>query len=118
MAVREFLSRDELIAYLDRFVIQRGPLVYCLEGTDNPGKAWSFWAPEGTAYRAFPYRVAGEPVMAIRIQARGLAPANRGSRVEDVPRTLTAIPYYSWANRGNTDMQVWLPRRIKAVEIR
>ncbi|MCB0658455.1 MAG: glycoside hydrolase family 127 protein [Saprospiraceae bacterium] len=118
MAVREVLSRDEVSADRDRFVIQRGPLVYCVEGTDNPGKAWSFWAPEGTAYRAFPYRVAGEPVMAIRIQARGLAPANRGSRVEDVPRTLTAIPYYSWANRGNTDMQVWLPRRIKAVEIR
>lgn len=118
MEVHEVESRTEVAADRDRFVLQRGPLVYCVEGVDNPGKAWNFWAPEGTQYRVFPYKVAGEPVQAIRVQARGLSPANRGNSVEDVPRTLTAIPYYSWANRGNSDMQVWLPRRIREVEIR
>ena len=118
MQVNELESRAEVTADRDRFVLQRGPLIYCVEGVDNPGKAWSFWAPEGTQYRVFPYSVAGEPVQAIRVQARGLSPANRGASVDVVPRTLTAIPYYSWANRGNSDMQVWLPRRIREVEIR
>jgi DUF1680 family protein len=28
--------------------------------------------------------------------------------------TLTAIPYYSWANRGEGEMTVWFPRNISA----
>jgi len=25
---------------------------------------------------------------------------------------LTAIPYYSWANRGKGEMTVWFPERV------
>jgi len=32
-------------------------------------------------------------------------------------RTVTAIPYYAWANRGNNEMQVWLPVRINDIKI-
>ena len=26
--------------------------------------------------------------------------------------TLTAIPYYAWANRGENQMRVWMPKRL------
>jgi DUF1680 family protein len=36
----------------------------------------------------------------------------RAAPVQDLPQrevTLTAIPYYAWANRGPGTMRVWIP---------
>ncbi len=30
---------------------------------------------------------------------------------------IIAIPYYAWANRGKSEMQVWLPVRINEVKV-
>jgi DUF1680 family protein len=27
------------------------------------------------------------------------------------PKTVTAIPYYTWANRGQNEMMVWIPKK-------
>ncbi|MEJ0033832.1 MAG: hypothetical protein WDO15_27400 [Bacteroidota bacterium] len=32
-------------------------------------------------------------------------------------KTITAIPYYAWCNRGQNAMQVWLPKKIKDVKV-
>jgi len=32
-------------------------------------------------------------------------------------KEITAIPYFSWNNRGENDMQVWLPVTIKKIRI-
>jgi DUF1680 family protein len=32
-------------------------------------------------------------------------------------QTLTAIPYYSWANRGKGEMTVWFPTQVKDIEL-
>ena len=32
-------------------------------------------------------------------------------------KIITAIPYYSWANRGEGQMQVWIPRKITDVRL-
>ena len=105
-----------------RVAIQRGPLIYCLEELDqpsgvslsdvavNPGRAQEFQsefksdllggvvvlhhtgvAYEGAASRNALYaRYSGEP-----------------SKTRHLP--LTFIPYYAWANREATSMQVWTP---------
>jgi hypothetical protein len=33
----------------------------------------------------------------------------KNNSIETVRQTLTAIPYYSWANRGKGEMTVWFP---------
>jgi hypothetical protein len=33
----------------------------------------------------------------------------RTKRSEETPATLTALPYYLWANRGRGSMVVWVP---------
>jgi len=105
-----------------RVAIQRGPLIYCLEELDqpsgvslsdvavNPGRAQEFQSEfksdllggvvvlhhtgvsyEGAASRNALYaRYSGEP-----------------SKTRQLP--LTFIPYYAWANREATSMQVWTP---------
>jgi hypothetical protein len=34
-----------------------------------------------------------------------------------VPQTLTAIPYYAWANRGKGEMTVWFPAKVVDVDL-
>jgi DUF1680 family protein len=37
--------------------------------------------------------------------------------VQTEQKIITAIPFYTWANRGQNAMQVWLPRFIKEVKV-
>ena len=37
--------------------------------------------------------------------------------VNSVNRKITAIPYFTWANRGKGQMQVWVPRKITNVSL-
>jgi DUF1680 family protein len=30
-------------------------------------------------------------------------------------QSFTAIPYYAWANRGEGEMMLWLPRKVTQV---
>jgi hypothetical protein len=40
-----------------------------------------------------------------------------GDEVHTVTKSITAIPYYTWANRGGNAMEVWLPTKIKSIRI-
>jgi len=37
--------------------------------------------------------------------------------VNTVKQPITAIPYFSWCNRGQTPMQVWLPTKMEDLKI-
>ena len=39
------------------------------------------------------------------------------NNVSTVKKSFTAIPYYSWANRGKGEMNVWFPSQVKDVEL-
>ncbi|GAB4016441.1 glycoside hydrolase family 127 protein [Spirosoma koreense] len=117
MTVRQVASRKEVKADQDRIALQRGPLVYCVEGADNEGRAWDILVPEKATFTTQAHQILDEPVVAIQANLSVVAPATDGLSVQTVPKTITAIPYYAWANRGKSPMQVWLPSRIKAVNI-
>lgn len=117
MAVRQVVSRQELKANQDRVALQRGPLVYCVEGVDNDGRAWDIVVPDTATFTTQPQQIVDERTVAIRAAVSVIEPAADGKTVRLVPRTVTAIPYYTWANRGSSPMQVWLPSRIRAVTI-
>jgi len=107
-----------------RVAVQRGPLVYCLEGLDQPqGVDLS-----DVALR--PGKQAGEGFQSefrkdlldgvIVLHHPGLARENNASGTALYPRynaesvktrrvDLTFIPYYAWSNRMATAMQVWTP---------
>ncbi|GAB2607652.1 glycoside hydrolase family 127 protein [Kribbella endophytica] len=82
--------------------IERGPLVYCFEQIDQSGVVLDAAAV-----------VTGELVETERADLLGgittvAVPARRRDGVET---TLTAIPYYAWANRSVGPMTVWIDAR-------
>lgn len=117
MEVKRIASREELSYNTDRVALQRGPLVYCVEGADNEGKAWNVLLPDQTNITTEPYTVLTEPVIALKAQAPVVSISDDGQSVRTDVKTITAIPYYTWCNRGQNPMQVWLPRRIKDVKL-
>jgi uncharacterized protein len=117
MVVRKVVARPEVKADKSHFALQRGPLVYCIEGGDNGGKVWNLFASKEVPASIEKHRVLDESIVAIRMPGRALSATADGLGVETRGQELTAIPYYTWANRENYEMQVWLPSRIERVRI-
>jgi DUF1680 family protein len=117
MEVRKVVSKNEVEANKDRVAIQRGPLVYCVEGVDNDGKAWNILMPENAAFEVVEFNVLDEKVMAIKTDMSVLKVSEDGSEILTEKKKITAVPYYTWANRGQNEMQVWLPTKIKELKI-
>lgn len=103
-----------------KVAIQRGPLVYCLEQADNGEELHNLWLPKESEFRVFEgkglfahkmlIQAEGEKQSAPDAQHQALwhydnAPSSRQ------PQTLTFIPWFSWANRGEGEMRIWVNER-------
>jgi DUF1680 family protein len=86
-----------------------------VEAADNGGHAWNFIVPEQTEFRTRDMKVLDENIIALEADVPFLATSTDGKSVSTQTRTLTAIPYYTWANRGKGEMQVWLPVKFENV---
>jgi DUF1680 family protein len=117
MEVRKLVARQEVTANEDRIAIQRGPLVYCVEGADNNGKAWNILVPKNATFTVFQHQVLDEKVMAIQAEMKVMTGSEDGTNLQAETKKITAVPYYTWANRGQNEMQVWLPTKIQEVKI-
>jgi DUF1680 family protein len=117
MEIRKVKSRNEVEANRDRIALQRGPLVYCVEGADNAGRAWNIVVPVNTEFQEVEYQVLNERVMAIQANVPVVTVSEDGSTVKTETKSITAIPYYTWANRGASEMQVWLPTKVKELKV-
>jgi hypothetical protein len=109
MPVRRVAANEQVAADRGRVALQRGPLVYCAEWPDNPeGRVRNLMLPD-TAKLVAEFRpdlLGG--VTVVKGRAFGLAFDAQG-KVLKQEQEFTAIPYYSWANRGRGEMIVWLP---------
>jgi DUF1680 family protein len=94
--------------------LQRGPLVYCLEGADHPALLHRIVVP-----RTAPLESRFEPDLLGGVGViRGSATSEddgdwagmlyRTWPATQRPEAITAIPYYAWANRQAGEMRVWL----------
>ena len=110
-------ARQEVKQDNDRIAIQRGPLVYCVEGADNKDGVWNLIFSDDAKIRTKDYKVLDENVVALEATIESAIPNQNANSIKMEPRTITAIPYYCWANRGANAMQVWLPTKIKEVKI-
>ncbi|MFM2361597.1 MAG: hypothetical protein RLZZ316_499, partial [Bacteroidota bacterium] len=110
-------AKKEIKQNDSRVAIQYGPLVYCVEGADNNGKAWNIVLPANTPFEIIDYKVQDETVIAITATVPVVSVAADGLSLNTTTKKIIAIPYYTWANRGKNEMQVWLPTTIKDIKL-
>jgi len=115
MPVRRVYGNPQVRQQAGKVALQRGPLVYCLEEADNGANLHNLSLPQDSAFRVFE----GKGIFAHKmlIQAEGIGCQAKDtdalwqydhSPVERQPRTLTFIPWFSWANRGEGEMRIWV----------
>ena len=105
MKVRRVAANDNVEDDRGKYALERGPIVYCLEGRDQAhstvfDKSVRLDAPIRADYRADKLNgiveLSGE---AEEVEADGSVR----------PVAFKAIPYSTWNNRGSDEMEVWIP---------
>jgi uncharacterized protein len=110
MEVQKILANENVKEDRGRFALQRGPIVYCLEGPDNKDSAVQNIVVDRNA----PVQVTYKPDMLngiVLLTTKGSS-TRRQVNSDELIKTeqeVRAIPYYSWANRGPSEMEVWIP---------
>ncbi|AHJ98272.1 glycoside hydrolase family 127 protein [Hymenobacter swuensis] len=117
MEVRQVVANPHVQDDLGKVALQRGPIVYCAEWTDNNGRAGNLIVPAATTFttRYQPELLNGIMQLQATVPAVQLDAAN--TSISTTRQTLTAIPYYAWANRGKGEMTVWFPQQLTDIEL-
>ncbi len=104
MDVKKVIANNALVDDKGKTALQRGPIMYCAEWKDNGGTVSNLAIPANATFKpvAEPGLLNGVTVLKGQILSQG-----KGETAKKVE--LTAIPYYSWANRGKGEMTVWFP---------
>jgi uncharacterized protein len=100
-----------------RIALQRGPLVYCAEGIDNGGSTSNIILPAETVFKSTFNSDLFGGIMQLHAQVPVLMINDKGENIHTEKRTITAIPYYAWANRGEGEMMIWFPQRVTDVDL-
>ncbi len=85
-----------------------GPVVYCLEGHDNICDLYNIRIDRNTDFTVMQNEVLGVPTVTVDAYVRPESSALYSPISRERRRIkATFIPYYSFANRGESSMQVW-----------
>lgn len=114
MDVTIFKSNSLVRENIGKVAVMRGPVVYCLESVDN-GDNLHLLKINPTAVATLENTsVDTEPIIAIHIPGTRVKQSESSSLYQryctEANETvdLKFIPYYTWANRGENEMTVWV----------
>ncbi|WP_221269413.1 glycoside hydrolase family 127 protein [Mucilaginibacter sp. X5P1] len=113
MDVKEVIANNAVKVDSNKVALQRGPIMYCGEWKDNSGKVSNVIIPRNTVFKPTYEGDLLNGVMVLKAEV-----LKRDSLYGKVKKAeFTAIPYYSWANRGKGEMMVWFPQSVNAKEL-
>lgn len=105
MDVRRVKAHDNVVDDRGKLAIQRGPVMFCLEGVDMPDSTvFNKIIPADAKFEASYEPQLLNGVMTLTAAAKEVQP---DGSLRDVK--VKAIPYATWNNRGNAEMAVWIP---------
>ncbi len=117
MPVERVLPHPNIRQTAGQIALQRGPLLYCLEETDNGPQLANVQIPaEAKLEAAFDTAlfggvsvITGEALRSERSDGSSALYRHRSQvNIADSRFTFRAIPYYLWANREPGEMRVWI----------
>jgi hypothetical protein len=115
MPAERVYANPGVIMDVGRVALKRGPLVYCIEEADNPGGAVQrLKLPREADLKSTTRADLFGGAVTLTARARAIDPTDwrdlyRPSPPRESEATLTALPYYLWANRSRGSMVVWIP---------
>ncbi len=125
MSARVVQPHPAIDAIRSSVAVERGPLVYCIEGVDLGGSSMANMRLPGADVvdGEGALTLGGEQVVTLALNAFEVQePAGEGWPYQEKaqttqravtapsPRRVEAIPYYAWDRRGASAMRVWVPQ--------
>ena len=124
MMIRMVAANPAVREDIDKVAFMRGPITFCAEQVDNGPNLHMLRVDtrdigdhgEGIK-REFDFDTFGYETVRLHVPARRLLPAESDSLYttwqppKEEPTTIHLVPYYTWANRGEGEMLVWLRRK-------
>jgi len=115
MSIQRIHAHPKVAADQGRVALQRGPIVYCLEGADSGGSVGNLVIPPDSSLRVERRGDLLGGVTVLHGNALSLYQADWDSLYKTAPRLpgstnseFTAIPYFANANRQPAEMMVWV----------
>jgi len=108
MPIHRTIANEQVKVDKGKVSLERGPIVYCLEWVDNDGKVLNAILENDVKISETyqPEKLNG--IVSLTMNAKS-ARRDVDNNIVEESKTLTAIPYYAWANRGAGEMAVWIP---------
>ena len=124
MMIRMVAANPAVREDVDKVAFMRGPIAFCAEQVDNGPDLHMLRVDtrdigdhgEGIK-REFDFDTFGYETVRLHVPARRLLPAQSDALYttwqppKEEPTTIHLVPYYTWANRGEGEMLVWLRRK-------
>lgn len=109
MDIKRVKAHELVEADRGQVAIERGPLVYCLEWKDQDEQKVLHMALNENPVFTYNYDAdLLNGVGVIKTSGYSLR-SNLDGGIDKTETELSAIPYFSWANRGEGEMTVWIP---------
>ena len=117
MEVRKVIANGQVKDDMGKVALQRGPLIYCAEWTDNNGKTSNIIMPAASTFTTEYKPDLLNGVMTLKANVPVINISGDGKAISTTQNAFTAIPYYAWAHRGKGEMTVWFPTKIRDIEL-
>jgi len=112
MQVKRVYSNLSVNSNAGKVCLQRGPVVYCFEETDNKAPLSALRLPEDSVIEPVTEK---EGILkgTVTLKMSGLKETGDSKLYSEVKPnaqgvTLKAVPYYTWGNRSPGEMRVWI----------
>ena len=120
MDVHRVTASDAVTEDVNKVAVERGPIVYCLEWPDNEGRVLNSVVEDDAVITVVndssTFSTTGTVIKTLKIEG-ACAAYGEDDCIHTKEKQLTAIPYYTWANRGAGEMAVWIAREGSAAEV-
>ena len=109
MPARRVICSDKIEQNRGRVAVERGPLVYCIEGADHGGKVLDMILGDDVVLTP----ETREDLLGGIVTLTGKARRGNAAKAAGI----TMIPYFAWCRRGANEMAVWLPRESAGAKV-
>ncbi len=116
MPIRRVVAHENVVDDRGRVAIERGPVLYCIEGADHGGRVLNVVLSDEAELSPEHRTDLLDGVTVLQGTARE-AYRSDGGEVQTKPTALTMIPYYAWCHRGANEMAVWLPATADLAQV-
>ena len=114
MTPRTVVANDNVKEDIGRAAVERGPLVYCAEWTDNAFDVFNFVMAKSPKFEVTDHPSLLNGIKEISAAGEAINEDSNGHvTVKDT--RITLIPYYAWDHRGPGKMEVWLASALRAL---